>query len=107
MEILVGVLVVIALFVLGWIVIGLVAKLVWWLLLGIVIGALARLVLPGEQRIGVLATALYGAGGALLGGLVARKILHTGSLLQFVISIAIAAALVALFAGVSTTRRAA
>ena len=65
MEILVGVLVVIALFVLGWVVIGLAIKLVWWLLIGIVIGALARLIVPGEQRIGVLATALYGAGGAL------------------------------------------
>lgn len=104
MEILIGLVVVVVLFLLGWLVIGLVAKLVWWLIIGIVIGALARLVLPGEQRIGVLATALYGAGGAILGGIIARRVLHTGSLLQFVISIAIAAALVAAFAGASTRR---
>ncbi|MDP8929793.1 MAG: GlsB/YeaQ/YmgE family stress response membrane protein [Actinomycetota bacterium] len=35
---------------------------------GIVIGALARLVLPGRQPIGILLTILVGIGGALLGG---------------------------------------
>ncbi len=35
---------------------------------GIVIGALARLVLPGRQPIGILLTILTGIAGALLGG---------------------------------------
>ena len=40
------------------------------LLAGIIIGPLARLVIPGKQDIGLLATILIGAVGALVGGLV-------------------------------------
>jgi len=42
--------------------------------IGIVIGIIARLVLPGRQHIGVLATVLLGIGGALVGGIVASAI---------------------------------
>ncbi len=35
---------------------------------GIIIGPLARLVIPGKQDIGLLATILIGAAGALVGG---------------------------------------
>jgi uncharacterized membrane protein YeaQ/YmgE (transglycosylase-associated protein family) len=42
------------------------------LIIGIVIGGLGRLVLPGRQRIGVLATLLVGVVAALVGTLVAR-----------------------------------
>ncbi|MBX6723795.1 MAG: GlsB/YeaQ/YmgE family stress response membrane protein [Dactylosporangium sp.] len=41
------------------------------LIIGIVIGGLGRLVLPGRQRIGVLATLLVGVVAALVGTLVA------------------------------------
>lgn len=41
------------------------------LIIGIVIGGLGRLVLPGRQRIGVLATLLVGIVAALVGTLVA------------------------------------
>jgi uncharacterized membrane protein YeaQ/YmgE (transglycosylase-associated protein family) len=41
---------------------------------GIVIGVIARLVMPGRQHIGVLATVLLGIGGALVGGIVASAI---------------------------------
>jgi uncharacterized membrane protein YeaQ/YmgE (transglycosylase-associated protein family) len=44
------------------------------IIIGIVIGVLARLVLPGRQRIGVLMTVLLGIGGALVGGIVANAI---------------------------------
>jgi uncharacterized membrane protein YeaQ/YmgE (transglycosylase-associated protein family) len=44
------------------------------ILIGIVIGIIARLVLPGRQRIGVLMTVLLGIGGALVGGIVASAI---------------------------------
>ena len=40
---------IIAIVVLGWLVVGLVFKLLWWALIGSVIGALARLILPGRQ----------------------------------------------------------
>jgi uncharacterized membrane protein YeaQ/YmgE (transglycosylase-associated protein family) len=44
------------------------------IIIGIVIGVLARLVLPGRQRIGALMTVLLGIGGALVGGIVASAI---------------------------------
>ena len=44
------------------------------ILIGIVIGIIARLLLPGRQRIGVLMTVLLGIGGAVVGGIVASAI---------------------------------
>ncbi len=44
------------------------------ILIGIVIGIIARLVLPGRQRIGALVTVLLGIVGALVGGIVASAI---------------------------------
>ena len=44
------------------------------IIIGIIIGVLARLVLPGRQRIGILMTVLLGIGGALVGGIVANAI---------------------------------
>ena len=44
------------------------------ILIGIVIGIIARLVMPGRQRIGALMTVLLGIGGALIGGIVASAI---------------------------------
>ena len=44
------------------------------IIIGIIIGVIARLVLPGRQRIGALMTVLLGIGGALVGGIVASAI---------------------------------
>ena len=44
------------------------------ILIGIVIGVLARLVIPGRQRIGVVMTILLGIAGAVVGGVVASAI---------------------------------
>lgn len=44
------------------------------ILIGIVIGVIARLVIPGRQRIGILMTVLLGIGGALIGGTIASAI---------------------------------
>ncbi|MDQ3587441.1 MAG: hypothetical protein M3375_03705 [Actinomycetota bacterium] len=44
------------------------------ILIGLVIGVLARLLLPGRQRIGLGLTLLLGVAGALIGGLVASAI---------------------------------
>jgi uncharacterized membrane protein YeaQ/YmgE (transglycosylase-associated protein family) len=96
--ILIVVLAIVALFVVGWLVVGLVFKLLWWALVGLAIGALARLILPGKQPIGLLATAGAGIAAALLGGIVAH-VLNVGSVLQFVIAVAVAAGLIAALAG--------
>jgi uncharacterized membrane protein YeaQ/YmgE (transglycosylase-associated protein family) len=39
------------------------------IVVGLVIGALARLIKPGRQKIGLLMTLLLGVGGAIIGGL--------------------------------------
>jgi uncharacterized membrane protein YeaQ/YmgE (transglycosylase-associated protein family) len=84
---------VVLLFVVAWLVVGLVVKLLWWALLGVAIGALARLILPGKQAIGLLATAGAGIAAAFLGGVIAH-IVGVGNILQFVIAIAVAVVIV-------------
>ena len=103
MIILIVLLAVVALLVLGWIVVGLAFKLLWWALIGLVIGALARLILPGKQSISLLATAGAGIAAALLGGIVAHA-LDVGSILQFVIAVAVAIALIAALGGTRLAR---
>lgn len=90
--------VVVVLVLLGWAVVGLALKLLWWALIGLLIGAIARLVLPGRQAIGWLATAAAGIAGALLGGIVAEA-LDFGDLAQFIVAVAIAAAVIAVVGG--------
>lgn len=69
---------------------------------GFVIGALARLFLPGRQRIGMLATVGVGIAGTLAGYGIAAAIgvKETAGVdwIRWIISIAIAAALVSLVA---------
>jgi uncharacterized membrane protein YeaQ/YmgE (transglycosylase-associated protein family) len=98
MVLLLILLAIVVLLVVGWAVVGLVFKLLWWALIGLVIGALARLVLPGRQAIGLLATAAAGIAGALLGGIIANA-LDVGGLLEFVIAVAVAAGLIAVVGG--------
>lgn len=42
----------------------------FWVLIGVVAGALARAILPGEQKMNFFFTMLLGIGGALIGGLI-------------------------------------
>jgi uncharacterized membrane protein YeaQ/YmgE (transglycosylase-associated protein family) len=84
---------IIVLLIVGGAIFGLALTLLWWALLGLVIGALGRLVAPGRQPIGWLATAAYGIGGALLGGIIGRAI-GVGGFVQFLIAIAVAAVLI-------------
>jgi uncharacterized membrane protein YeaQ/YmgE (transglycosylase-associated protein family) len=43
------------------------------LIIGVIIGTLGRLILPGKQSIGAIATVVVGVGAALLGMFVARR----------------------------------
>jgi uncharacterized membrane protein YeaQ/YmgE (transglycosylase-associated protein family) len=87
---------IVLLIVLGWAFVGLAFTVLWWALIGLVIGGLGRLVVPGRQPIGLLATAFGGVAAALLGGIIARAA-HLGTGLQFLVAVAVAAVLVATF----------
>lgn len=44
----------------------------WMLIVGIVVGAVARLLLPGNEHIGILLTGAIGVAGSFVGGMVGR-----------------------------------
>ena len=94
---------IVVLVVLGWAIVGVTLYLLWWALIGLFLGALGRLVVPGRQSIGLLATAASGIAASLLGGVIAHAA-HLGSVLQFVIAVLVAAALVMLFTTVERAR---
>jgi uncharacterized membrane protein YeaQ/YmgE (transglycosylase-associated protein family) len=74
-----------------------------YLITGLVIGALARLVVPGRNPIGLPMTILLGIVGALAGGLIAHAI-GLGAVLTFVVAVALAALLVSMMSGASRHR---
>lgn len=39
-----------------------------WVIMGLLVGLLARFIMPGKERGGIIITILIGIGGALLGG---------------------------------------
>ena len=41
---------------------------IWMIILGLIVGLIARLIVPGRQPLGVIATALLGIVGAYVGG---------------------------------------
>ena len=51
------------------------------LIVGLIIGFLARLLLPGRQKIGLVLTLLLGVAGALIGGVIASAI-NTGDIFE-------------------------
>ena len=47
---------------------------IWWLIIGLIAGALARLIMPGRDPMGIVMTIVLGIVGSILGGLVAMAI---------------------------------
>ena len=69
------------------------------ILVGIIIGVLARLILPGRQRIGILWTIVLGIAGAVIGGAIASA-LAVGSIFElnfvgFIVAVICGVALIA------------
>ena len=80
-----------------------------FLVAGLIIGALARLIVPGRQNLGILATMGLGAVGSLIGGTIAW-LLHTGSIwelnfLGFVLAVVASVLLVGAAEAVTGGRR--
>ena len=85
--------------------VGLAFSLLWLALTGLVIGALGRLILPGRQDIGLVATALVGVAASLLGGILAN-LFDVGSIIEFLVAVVLAAIGIALFASTEHRRAA-
>ena len=52
-----------------------------FIIAGLIIGALARLLKPGRQNLGILATLLLGVVGAVIGGTIA-SLIGTGDIME-------------------------
>lgn len=74
-------------------------RVIGFIVAGLIIGLLARLFLPGRQRIGLLGTLLLGVLGSVIGGTVANLI-NTGDIFElnvigFIVAVAASVALLA------------
>jgi uncharacterized membrane protein YeaQ/YmgE (transglycosylase-associated protein family) len=75
-----------------------VSVIIVWLLIGLVIGALARLLVPGRQHIGLIMTILIGVVAALVGGILTTAIIGAGhTVITFIVALVAAALLVSAF----------
>ena len=79
------------------------------ILVGAVIGVLARLIVPGRQRLSMLATILLGVAGAVIGGLLAGLV-GMGSITElnvvgFILAVVAAVLLIGVAEGVSGRSR--
>ena len=79
-----------------------------FIIAGLVIGALARLIKPGRQNLGILMTLLLGLAGSVIGGLVAN-LLGTGdifelNLLGFIVAVIAAVVLIGVAEGLAGSR---
>jgi uncharacterized membrane protein YeaQ/YmgE (transglycosylase-associated protein family) len=76
---------------------------------GLVIGALARLVKPGKQNLGLIATLLLGLAGSVIGGVIAN-LLGTGDIFElnvlgFVVAVVAAVLLIGVAEGLAGRRK--
>ena len=82
------------------------------IVVGLVIGALARLIKPGRQRLGLLATMLLGVVGAIIGGVLGHLLNPATNIFElnvvgFIIAVVAAVLLIGIAEGASGRNRAA
>lgn len=80
-----------------------------FIIAGLVIGALARLIKPGKQNLGLLATLLLGLAGSVIGGVIA-SLLGTGNVFElnvlgFVVAVIAAVLLISVAESLAGRRR--
>jgi uncharacterized membrane protein YeaQ/YmgE (transglycosylase-associated protein family) len=79
------------------------------LVVGLVVGALARLILPGKQNIGVIMTIILGALGSFIGTWLTYQLGYGNSnggwqIIPFLVGIIVAIVLIAIYVGVTGRR---
>jgi uncharacterized membrane protein YeaQ/YmgE (transglycosylase-associated protein family) len=81
--------------------------LIAFLLFGLIVGAIARFIVPGREPGGWVVSMLLGVGGAFLGAFIGRAIglYRAGQPAGFVMSVVGAIILVAVYHGLTRTRR--
>lgn len=75
------------------------------IVVGLVLGALGRLVVPGRQRISLLATVLAGIIGAIVGGYLGDRVLDVGGFATLLLEVGVSALLVAAMSTPAAGRR--
>jgi uncharacterized membrane protein YeaQ/YmgE (transglycosylase-associated protein family) len=85
---------------------------IWWLAIGLVAGGLARLLIPGQQSMGLILTTILGLVGSVVGGLISTVVygysptdpgFHTSGLILSTIGAVIVLGLYITFARRSAT----
>lgn len=76
---------------------------------GLIIGALARLIKPGKQNLGIIMTLLLGLVGSIIGGTIAN-LLGTGDIMElnvlgFIVSVIAAVLLIGVAESITGSRR--
>lgn len=79
------------------------------LIVGLIVGALARLIMPGKQNIGVIMTVVLGALGAFIGSWLTYQFGYSNSnggfeIIPFLVGIIVAIVLIAIYVGVTGRR---
>jgi uncharacterized membrane protein YeaQ/YmgE (transglycosylase-associated protein family) len=79
------------------------------IVVGLIVGALARLVMPGKQNIGLVMTILLGAIGSFLGTWLTYQLGYSNSnggfeIIPFLVGIIVAILLIAVYLGVTGKR---
>ncbi|QCU76993.1 hypothetical protein E7744_01205 [Citricoccus sp. SGAir0253] len=80
-----------------------------FIIAGLIIGALARLIKPGRQNLGLLATLLLGLAGSVIGGVVAN-LLGTGDIFElnvvgFIVAVIASVLLIGVAEGLAGRKR--
>ena len=74
------------------------------IIFGAIVGALARLLLPGKQGIGMIATIVIGIVGALIGNYIGEAISPDGTM-HWILAVIVAIALLMAYVGFMRRRR--
>lgn len=79
------------------------------IVVGLIVGALARLVMPGKQNIGVIMTIVLGALGSFLGAWVSYKLGYSNQnggfkIIPFLVGVIFAIVLIAAYLGITGKR---
>ncbi|MCT7658936.1 GlsB/YeaQ/YmgE family stress response membrane protein [Mycobacterium deserti] len=79
------------------------------LVVGLIVGALARLIMPGKQNIGVIMTIILGALGSLIGSWLTYQLGYSNSnggfeIIPFLVGVIVAILLIAIYVGITGRR---